>query len=286
MELILRSDEISIPHAIENLEQLKAEIAPKMEYYSSLVVTEESIRSAKNDRANLNKLKKAISDQRIAVKKQCLAPYEALECECKELEALIIAPIAAIDAQIKAFEEIEKNKKYSELKAYFYSVNNLEFLTLDDVLNPKWSNKTLSVESLKEEMLTNINRISGDFEQLRIMYQNSPLLTPIINKFTEKKELSPVLVYAAQLEKELEKEQKREEELEAKQPKNALNAPVSAPEPNNEFIQENINTAVSVDSRVNQSITGTFRVTCTKDQLIMLRDFMKSQGIKFEVVKE
>ncbi|MCM1007772.1 MAG: hypothetical protein NC485_07535 [Ruminococcus flavefaciens] len=29
-----------------------------------------------------------------------------------ELEALIIAPIAAIDAQIKAFEEIEKNQKY------------------------------------------------------------------------------------------------------------------------------------------------------------------------------
>lgn len=37
---------------------------------------------------------------------------------------------------------------------------------------------------------------------------------------------------------------------------------------------------------VEPEITGAFRVTCTKDQLIMLRDFMKSQGIKFEVVKE
>ncbi len=111
MELILKSAEISIPHAIENLEQLKAEIIPKMEYYRSLVVTESSIRAAKNDRANLNKLRKAINDQRIAVKKQCLAPYEALESECKELEALIVAPMSAIDVQIKAFEEIEKNQK-------------------------------------------------------------------------------------------------------------------------------------------------------------------------------
>lgn len=278
MELILKSAEISIPHAIENLEQLKAEIAPKMEYYRSLVVTEESIRSAKADRANLNKLKKAISDQRIAVKKQCLAPYEALECECRELEALIIAPIAAIDAQIKAFEEIEKNKKYSELKIYFESVNNLEFLVLDDVLNSKWSNKTFSVESLKEEMLTNINRISGDYEQLRIMYQNSPLLTPIINKFTEKKELSPVLVYAAQLEKELEKEQKRTDESNRKAIENTIDIPVK--------INEIPEKSSEISPDVEPEITGAFRVTCTKDQLIMLRDFMKSQGIKFEVVKE
>lgn len=81
MELILKSAEISIPHAIENLEQLKAEIAPKMEYYRSLAVTEDGIKAAKSDRAKLNKLKTAISDQRIAVKKQCLASYETFERE-------------------------------------------------------------------------------------------------------------------------------------------------------------------------------------------------------------
>ncbi|MCM1007773.1 MAG: DUF1351 domain-containing protein [Ruminococcus flavefaciens] len=69
MELILKSTEISIPQEIENLEQLKAEIAPKMEQYRSLVVTEESVRSAKADRAKLNKLKKAVEDQRISIKK-------------------------------------------------------------------------------------------------------------------------------------------------------------------------------------------------------------------------
>lgn len=32
-------------------------------------------------------------------------------------------------------------------------------------------------------------------------------------------------------------------------------------------------------------ISGTFKVTCTKSQLIALRDFMKENGISFEVVK-
>lgn len=267
MELILKSAEISIPQAIENLEQLKAEIAPKMEYYRSLAVTEDSIRAAKADRAKLNKLKKAIDDQRIAVKKQCLTPYEALERECRELEALIIAPIAAIDTQIKAFEDAEKNKKYAELQAYFESVNDVEFLKLDDVLNPKWSNKTLSVDALKNEISTNINRISGEYEQLRRMYQDSPLLTPIVNKFIEKKELSPTLVYAAQLESDFTREQKRKEEFNQRNP-----------------ATDTISHEIGSDK--DPEITGAFRVTCKKSQLISLRDFMKSQKIKYEIVKE
>lgn len=288
MELKLKQAEISIPQAIENLEQLKAEIAPKMEEYRSLVVTENGIKAAKADKANLNKFKKVIDDQRIAVKKQCLAPYEAFEKECKELEALIIAPIAAIDTQIKAFEDAEKNKKYAELQAYFESVNNVEFLKLDDILNQKWGNKTLSINTLKEEISANISRISGEYEQIRRMYQDSPLLTPIVNKFIEKKELSPTLVYASQLESDLTREQRRKAEMEARQRENAENAVICSDNSSSEIIQENVQTAVNVEYGVNQSsdiIMGTFRVTCTEQQLISLRDFMKTNKIKYEVVK-
>lgn len=288
MELKLKQAEISIPQAIENLEQLKAEIAPKMEEYRSLVVTENGIKAAKADKANLNKFKKVIDDQRIAVKKQCLAPYEAFEKECKELEALIIAPIAAIDTQIKAFEDAEKNKKYAELQAYFESVNDVEFLKLDDVLNQKWGNKTLSINTLKEEISANISRISGEYEQIRRMYQDSPLLTPIVNKFIEKKELSPTLVYASQLESDLTREQRRKAEMEARQRENAENVVICSDNSSSEIIQENTQTAVNVESGANHDmdiIEGTFKIACNRQQLISLRDFMKKNKIKYEVVK-
>lgn len=288
MELILKSIELSIPQAIENLEQLKAEIAPKMEEYRSLIVTEDGIKAAKADKAKLNKFKKVIDDQRIAVKKQCLMPYESFEKECRELEALIIAPIAAIDAQIKAFEEAEKDKKYAELQSYFESVNDVEFLNLDDVLNQKCGNKTLSINTLKEEISANISRISGEYEQIRRMYQDSPLLTPIVNKFIEKKELSPTLVYASQLESDLAREKKCKAEMEARQRENAENAVIRSGNSSSGIIKENVQKAVNVESGANQSegtITGTFKVTCTKRQLISLRDFMKINKIKYEVVK-
>lgn len=55
-----------------NNEELKAEIAAKMEDYRGLVFTEENISDAKKDRANLNKLKSAFEDERKRVKKLCM----------------------------------------------------------------------------------------------------------------------------------------------------------------------------------------------------------------------
>jgi 2-hydroxy-3-keto-5-methylthiopentenyl-1-phosphate phosphatase len=115
MELVLKSVEINLPQEIENLEALKAELTPKLDYYNNLVVTEDSIKAAKTDKANLNKLRTAIEDQRKSIKKQYLEPYNLLEAQCKEVVALIDAQIKAIDGQIKAFEEIEKKQKYEAL---------------------------------------------------------------------------------------------------------------------------------------------------------------------------
>ena len=114
MELILKSADMNLPQSIENLEQLKKELVPKLEKYNNLVVTEDSIKAAKDDKAALNKLKKAIEEQRISIKKQYLEPYNLLESQCKEVVKLIDEPIQAIDKQIKAFDEIEKKQKESQ----------------------------------------------------------------------------------------------------------------------------------------------------------------------------
>lgn len=282
MELILKTAPVDIPQAIENLEQLKAEIAPKMEYYRSLVVTEDSIRDAKKDKAALNKLRDAVNSQRIAVKKQCLAPYESLEKQCKELEALIVAPIAAIDVQIKAFEDKEKQAKYDELKEYFDSVNETDWITLEDVLNPKWANKSEKTDSLRAEISGSIKRISDEFQKLTQMYTNSPHLIAIQDKYRQTKDFSVTMVYAKNLEWTWQKEQdqkRREQE-------NAQNLLVSPPEPESVTSQPAPPEPVSAQPEPTAIGTCAFRVIGTRAQIITLRDFMRSQGIKYEVVKE
>ena len=90
MEIKVITDLSVIPQKIDfNSEELKSELAPKLKFYKNLVVTEDSIKDAKSDRAKLNKLKSAFEDKRKEMKKICLAPYEELEKECKENTSMI-----------------------------------------------------------------------------------------------------------------------------------------------------------------------------------------------------
>ena len=298
MELILANADVNLPQSIANLQQLKEELTPRLKKYNELVVTEDSIKAAKEDKAALNKLKAAIEDQRKAIKKQYLEPYNALEAQCKEVVALIDAPIKAIDGQIKAFDEIEKQNKYKDLEQAFAELNAPEWVKIEDILNPKWGNKTEKLDSLKAEMAEKLQKINDDAAKISDMYGDKSYYLPILNRYKTTKDFSQTAVYAVQLENEYKREQERkarEETLrqqmlqaaeEKKAAENVQNAPqqpeveqavIIPPEPQN---------AVSVESEPTEPILkGKFAVECTKSQLIALRDFMKSQGIKFELIK-
>ena len=67
----LKINQIAIPERPSfNYEELKQEIAKKSEVYASLVYNENEIKAAKADRSNLNKLKKALNDERIRREKE------------------------------------------------------------------------------------------------------------------------------------------------------------------------------------------------------------------------
>ena len=81
MEFNLSTDiKQSIPNAIVfNFEELKAELSEKIKPYETLAVTEDDLKSAKSDKATLNKLKKALNDKKVEVKKEYISPLENFE---------------------------------------------------------------------------------------------------------------------------------------------------------------------------------------------------------------
>lgn len=303
MELILQSADVNLPQSIANLEALKAELIPRLEKYNSLVVTEDNIKAAKDDKAQLNKLRKAIEEQRISIKKQYLEPYNVLEAQCKEVIALIDAPIQAIDKQIKVFAAAEEEQKYKVLEAYFTSLNPPEWVEIADLLNPKWRNKGLKIEALQAEMEQKLQGLMVDLGKLSAMYADFPHLIAITDRFKQEKDFSKTAVYAVTLKHEWEKEQRRLAEEEAARqkqaetantPENVVNAPVSDFTNSNVIIPESEQNGITNDSKKPESIPATnepilkgkFWVECSRSQLIALREFMKAQNIKFGVVKE
>lgn len=259
MELILKSATVTIPQAIENIQLLKQELTDRLEYYKSLVVTEEGIKDAKADKAALNKLKTAIDGQRKEVKRQTMALYEPLEKECKELLAMIDEPIAAIDGQLKAFDEQKKQAKYTELVEFFEKINTLDFVRIEHVLDPKWGNVTMKLDALKDKMSGEIQRIVDDYAEIKKLYADSPMLTAIIQRFETTRDKGAALAYAAEIER---KEQARREREAAE--KARLEAEQTQPEPVG---------------------TAAFRVTGTRSQIRALAAFMKENGISYEVLR-
>lgn len=287
MELILKNADVTIPQAIENIQYLRQELTARLDYYKGVIVTEDTIKDAKADRANLNKLKAAIDDQRKEVKRQTMALYEPLEKECKELLSMIDEPIGVIDSQLKAFDEQKKAAKYQALTEFFAKVNTLDFVKIENVLNPKWANATAKLDALKDEMSGNIQRIVDDYAEIKQIYAESPLLTAILQRFEQTRDKGAALAYAAEIERRERAEQERrereaaekarreQEQREAeqiqRQPDEVIMHPTIAPIP-----------AEPAPEPIGQA---TFRVIGTRSQLRALAAYMRENGINYEVLK-
>ena len=109
MELII--NEVAIPEQITfNYEELKAELTDKVKTYETLVYSDEQIKEAKADKAALNKLKKALNDERIRREKEYMQPFNSFKAQINEIIGIIDRPLAVIDAQVKSYEEKQKQE--------------------------------------------------------------------------------------------------------------------------------------------------------------------------------
>lgn len=282
MEFKIITDLSALPQVIEtNGEELKAWLTEKVKSYNELVVTPDTVKSAKEDKAALNKLRTALEDRRKEVKKQCMAPYEDFERKYKELLALIDAPIASIDNQIKALDEQEQNEKYEKIAQHFHEITKDLgcSVLLDKIIDPKWKNKTNPVEKVCGSLAARVEQIRADYAELQGYYADSPHFTAIMNCYMQGYDKGCALAYAAAL---IQQEQRQQAQRAAQQPVSEPEPtppPVYEPEPEPP-VQEPVQPPKS-ETR----ITGMFRVTGTKQQIIALRDFMLKNQISFEIVK-
>lgn len=196
----LRVKPVTLPEAIEfNFAELKQEITEKTEVYVGMVYTEDQIKNAKKDVAMLRKFTKALSDERIRVKKEILKPYEDFEEKVKELSGIVDKAIANIDSQIKIFDQIKQDEKKMHIEEMMANMLFPEFVTLEQVWNPKWLNATCSMNAIEAELLEKKNEIIRNCQTLATLpnyshealhfYQKTLDMAEALNKVREYAEL-------------------------------------------------------------------------------------------------
>lgn len=157
-------EQIIPPQISFNFEEIRAELAQKLQVYQNMVVTESGVKEAKVDRANLNKFKAALADSRKSVKSQWNQPISDFEDKMKVLEQMVDEPISVIDRQIKSFEEIKKEEKRQSIEAFFEdNVGDLEeILPLQKIWNDRWVNATYPMKEIEQEIISIMRKTHND----------------------------------------------------------------------------------------------------------------------------
>lgn len=164
----LKMNEVNLPDSVTfNYDELKKEIAEKADFYANLVFTESQMAEAKSTRAELNRLKKALNDERIRQEKAYMEPFDKFKAQINEIISLIDEPVKSIDSQIKNFEEQQKNEKLEKIKGLWEETGHPEWLSCRMIFDSKWLNKSFSMKKVQEAIIEKLDTVSSDMETLK-----------------------------------------------------------------------------------------------------------------------
>lgn len=282
----LRINTWKSPEVIDfNFEELKEEITTKSALYKNMVYTDETIKDAKSDRALLNKFKTALEDKRKEVKKQCLEPYNQFEKQIKELVAIIDEPVKLIGEQITEFEDREKAEKHEQIIELFNKAGFQSFVTLEQIYDPKWLNKSVSLKSIEEELTNTVYRIGHDVTTINSLKEYS---FEALEHYKKTLDLASAIAEGQRLadiqkrKLEHEAEVKAREELAKKQAEERAKAETEANlhEELEEVSQEEPQQAVEVKRQWIK-----FVALLSKDDALALKEFCDNRGIEIKSIK-
>lgn len=194
-----------------NFEELKKDLLEKTTKYENIIYNDNEISQAKKDRADLNKLKKAINDKRIAMEKEYMKPFNEFKNKVKEIIDIIDKPIAAIDVQVKEYERQTTDRKIQAVQELFDTLNPYGWLNMCMISDSKWYNASTSMKSIEDEINLKLSMIETELKSIETLDYKEQAL----EEYKQSLSMSQALAVVANLkdaEKKIMKEKQAQEE--------------------------------------------------------------------------
>lgn len=260
-----------------NYEELKENLTNALADYDK-VFTEDDIQEAKTKKAELNKLKKTLNDERIRREKEYMKSFDTFKGQVKELCQLIDDTSNKIGIQLDAFEKKRVRERKLFIEAEFSTVrmvgfNDLDWLTVDRIADEQWLNKSFTETKISGAIKDRLTAITEDMNTLRSM--NDDMAIELYKKslnINEAIKESQNIRAMQQRAEEAKAQQEQQKQVTIEEIK-----PEPIPEPKPEIKTE---TKAPVQKWVN------FRAFVTLEQAKQLKDFCDEHGIKIAPIKE
>lgn len=275
----LKINEVALPAPITfNYEELRAELLSKVSVYETMVYTEDQVKEAKADRAALNRLKKALNDERIRQEKDYMQPFNTFKAQVGELVKIIDKSVSVVDKRVKEFEEQQKAEKLKAIEEYWHSVladNKVpETVSFKQILDDKWLNASVSMKSIQ-------GAIDGKLEQ---MAKDLAVIADLPSYSFEAREcymdtldLAKAVSEAHRLQEQAEKRAAWEAEQQ-KRKEEAAAAPIKSTQ-----VTANINDPDDIENCPVRQWIG-FQALLSADEARALGAWLRGNGIKYKAI--
>lgn len=168
-ELTVRVEHPELPAIRWNEAEVQQNLTEMLAAYTGRVYTPDTIKDAKADRAAVNKLDKQLSDAARSAKAFYMKPLEEFLQSAKQMQGQCKAVSGAIDQQVKAVEEAERQDKQDALRAvYADCIGELrELIPFDRLLVPQWLNKTYDLAKAGRELRKSVETRREELRLIR-----------------------------------------------------------------------------------------------------------------------
>ena len=268
-------------------EKLEARVGAINIQYTQYDVTTENFKSAKETRAQLNKLKKALNDKKIAIVKDVDQPVNQFKSQIKSLTDQIDEAATHISDQINTYEENAKKQREVKLRAEIDKWCQAAGVDPAQIIfNPKWLNKTASfvttenevaqqisaLQQQQKQLAENIKVVTAKAEQLKLPYQH---WVELLNS----EPLSNVLLEMDNYAEDVKKAAERDKKAKTEANKNIVEQNGRAINKSTGEIKEDYHTALLVTRATKIKLGG------TQYQFNQLMNYLKDMGFKLERVQ-
>lgn len=148
--------------SLENKAKLKEAIEQLVAPYKQAVVTEETQKEAKKQRAELNKMSKLIDDKRKEYKNEYLKPLNDFEDDMNEIKSIVNSAQLEIKSKLDEIEAKRVEEKTEEIKSYIDEYAD----GFEIMWNSQWTNKTYKTEHIIDDIKSQVTELKMEQERL------------------------------------------------------------------------------------------------------------------------
>lgn len=269
---------------LKNAELLKDAVKEIADKYKDLIITDDTVKSDKKTKTDLNGLLKQLEDKRKEYKKQYQVPLKDFENSIKDIEAPLSDAINNLKLQLNDYDERLAKQKEEQIRSFIEEVCKEHKADAKDIIiNPKWLNKSTSKKTWQDEAIQAIKLQDAEISRFEIDVAN-------IKEFAKQLDVNPdSYIYqlnmgassvevVQRMQQDVERDKKRQEALDAE-----IKAMKEAKKARTKVVD---NKMVDTETgEVEKLETYNLVVTGKHQDLIRLAKFMEENDINFKLAK-